>query len=360
MAKREELRQEMEERWTVAKQDVKERLAKGRLRWDEYSEKVKERVKAERQKMRDNMSQMEQQALQKATQFVVTEALDRNEPKAMTVIVEAMEKLIGGRDFMSTLEKGMKELEAEPTDSVEILSKDGEVLQGHYWHAMNPKRLVIAFHGWRSKWSRDFGNMRRLWVDTDCDVLFIEQRGQHGSTGEYMGFGLTERFDCLDWLSWANEHVDRSLPIYLHGMSMGATTVLMASGFGLNHRVRGIVADCGFTSPDAIWMKVSSENFHIPYEMISELAEEMCRKKLNMGLDEYSTLEAMKVNTTPILFIHGTNDHFVPVEMTYENYEACRSAKYLFTVDGADHGMSFYKDFEGYLKAVSDFFALYD
>ena len=62
----------------------------------------------------------------------------------------------------------------------------------------------------------------------------------------------------------------------------------------------------------------------------------------------------------PVLFIHGSDDCFVPVSMTYENYKACASTKTLFIVPGADHGMSYYTDREGYEKALMRFWALND
>lgn len=62
----------------------------------------------------------------------------------------------------------------------------------------------------------------------------------------------------------------------------------------------------------------------------------------------------------PILFIHGTDDHFVPVEMTYENYQACASPKRLFIVHGAEHCLSYRVDKEGYEKAVENFWKDYD
>ena len=57
---------------------------------------------------------------------------------------------------------------------------------------------------------------------------------------------------------------------------------------------------------------------------------------------------------------HGAADKFVPVEMTYENYEACASPKKLFIVPGADHAMSYLKDREGYEKTVKDFWKEFD
>ena len=60
------------------------------------------------------------------------------------------------------------------------------------------------------------------------------------------------------------------------------------------------------------------------------------------------------------MLIHGTDDHFVPLEMTYENYNACASPKKLLIVPGADHGMSYYMDKEGYETMVKDFWRQFD
>ena len=73
------------------------------------------------------------------------------------------------------------------------------------------------------------------------------------------------------------------------------------------------------------------------------------------GLSEASTIDALRETMIPVLFIHGTDDHFVPVEMTYENYLACASPKRLFIVPGADHGMSHYVAPDQYEKEVLDF-----
>ena len=65
------------------------------------------------------------------------------------------------------------------------------------------------------------------------------------------------------------------------------------------------------------------------------------QKAHQMDADAASTTEALKHCQIPVLFVHGTDDHFVPVEMTYENYKACTSEKRLLIVPGADHCMSY-------------------
>ena len=154
-------------------------------------------------------------------------ALDREAPRRM-----AKKKIRGtdyGEDAEKMLEDGARALEAKDTEQVEIRSADGIRLVGHWYPAKNAKRVIIAMHGWRSRWSRDFGTIADFWHDNGCHILFAEQRGQNNSEGDYMGFGILERHDCREWAWWVSKHHGEALPIYLAGISMGATTVLMAS-----------------------------------------------------------------------------------------------------------------------------------
>jgi len=244
-------------------------------------------------------------------------------------------------------------------EEVSIKTPDGETLVGHIRYAHEPKRTVIAFHGWRSSWTRDFGMIADFWDDAGCNVVFVEQRGQNASSGKYMGFGLLERFDCVEWVKYvkSNEKL-KDLPIYLAGLSMGATTVLMATGLDMPSGVHGVIADCGFTSPHAIWKHVVENNVHFSY--FDKIADKMCKRRIKMGTKDYSCAEALSKNEIPVLFIHGSDDKFVPVWMTYENYKAAKGKKRLLIVPGAGHGMSRVVDTEAYDRAVLDFWRDFD
>lgn len=294
------------------------------------------------------------------TKRLLTMAMDRNEP---VIVVKKREKIMGGErlaDFANELKKNALKLEKYETKLVEIEADDSVKLVGHWRTCENPKRVIIAMHGWRSSWSSDFGCVADFWHENNCNVLFAEQRAQNNSEGEYMGFGLLERYDCLQWIKWVNETTGGKLPIYLCGVSMGATTVLMASGLELPENVRGVVADSGFTSPHAIWKHVMNKNLHMSYGLHGAIANDMCKKRINMGTKDYSTLVAMEQCKVPILFVHGTEDHFVPVEMTYDNYKACSAPKRLLIVPGADHCMNYFMNKETYEKAIKDFWQEHD
>jgi len=287
-------------------------------------------------------------------------AMDREIPKNL----QNKKQLLKGNkelvDFMDEAVKAADKLVESGCEEVSITSHDGIRLVGHWRPCENPKRIIVAMHGWRSSWARDFGIIADFWHDNSCSVLYVEQRGQGGSAGEYMGFGMLERYDCMEWVKWVNHRTGGNIPIYLGGASMGATTVLMTAGLELPENVHGIVADCGFTSPHAIWKHVVENNLHMPYSIYAAAANDLCRRKIHLGAKDYSAVDAMKKCKVPVLFIHGTDDSFVPVEMTYENYKACAAPKRLFVVPGADHGMSYYTDKEGYEKCLLEFFEAND
>lgn len=294
-----------------------------------------------------------------AANYFVGVALNRELPPHP---MGAERKLVAScidEQMLNSLRQVGERLAAQQHETVNIQSQDGTHLVGHWMGVPNPKRVIITMHGWRSVWHRDFGVIADFFAKNDCSVLYTEQRGQGGSGGEYMGFGLMERHDCLDWINWVNQKTDKKLPVYLCGISMGASTVLMASGLDLPDNVRGIIADCGYTSPLDIWKHVAKQA-HISYEICGKPAGRLAKKRLRMAMDEETCPQALSRSRTPVLFVHGTDDKFVPIEMTYENYKACAAPRRLFIVPGAEHGMSYLTDTQGYENALQSFWTDFD
>jgi len=282
-------------------------------------------------------------------------AMDRVEPQERN---KGKERLAGSPELIKItemVEAAVLQLESRGCEQVQINGQDGVPLVGHWYPCETPERIIVAMHGWRSSWSQDFGLIADFWHENNCSVLYAEQRGQNNSGGDHMSFGLLERFDCLDWVNWVNKQMGTSLPVYLAGVSMGATSVLMASELELPDNVCGIAADSAFTSPHAIWKHVSENNLHIPYALHKGGADRMCQQKIHMEAGAASTIEALKHCKVPVFFAHGTDDHFVPVEMTYENYKACASEKRLLIVPGADHCLSYLMEKENYERAAKEF-----
>lgn len=262
--------------------------------------------------------------------------------------------------FAETLEAAEKWLSGQTTQQVEIVSHDGLRLVGHWLPADQPKRIILMMHGFRSKWGKDFLGALEYFQQIGCSVLLAEQRAHGGSEGRYITFGVLERYDCLGWLDYIHNRFGDELPVYAEGISMGAATVLMAAGLGMPEFVHGIIADCGFTSPHEIIAHVMKHYLHLPKNPIVPVLSSISKRLCGVDLYEYSTQQALENNTVPVLFIHGADDKFVPMEMTLENYKVCKAEKELIIVEGAEHGMSYLVQTERCRQALCEFFEKYD
>ena len=254
-----------------------------------------------------------------------------------------------------TMVNWMKELRAMPCEEFTITSFDGLQLYGHYYEFAPGAPMEIIFHGYRGNSERDLcGGVQRCFC-LGRNALLISQRTSGKSEGRVITFGIKEHRDCLQWVDFAVEHFGKDVAIYLTGISMGATTVLMAAGKPLPPNVIGVVADCGFTSARAIIHKVIRQ-IKLPVFPIYPLIRLGALLYGGFRLESYSALEAVKNIQIPVVFIHGEDDAFVPCSMGIENYEACASdRKHLFTVPNTGHGLAYIIDPEGYKKALKTF-----
>ena len=289
------------------------------------------------------------------TRIILDAAICAERPKYL----DKLTSLINGAKLEEGLNDEVNRKSDELRDTmgyrdVQITSFDGLKLNGHFYENPNAERVIVAMHGWRSCWSRDFSFVTDFWRENGCSILFADMRGQGGSEGKYIGMGLTERYDCRDWAKFADENT-KDIPIYLAGMSMGATTVLMASNLELPERVKGIMSDCGFTGPQAELKYIIEKNLHLSYELRRKLVDCMLKKRLGIENVNFTTVDALKETKIPVMFVHGASDNFVPAVMTFENYIACASEKKLLIVPGADHGVSYHVDKEKYQQTVLDF-----
>ena len=252
--------------------------------------------------------------------------------------------------------EGEEWLLAHDNHPVTMVNEEGMHLKAHYFPCEDAKRTIIEFHGWHSSWHRDFSASSPFLHAMGCNLLIVEQRGQGDSDGDHMTFGLEERLDVPQWVHWYQEHINCHIPIYLAGVSMGASTVLMAAAENYPPEVKGILADCGFTSAYEIIRTLGKQQFHIPQHPMMDGIRFLCKKKYGVDIRSWSTIDAMKASTLPVLLVHGNADTFVPCAMSQENYEACSNHKDLLIVEGATHAMSFVVDKDAYIKKVEQLF----
>ena len=245
-------------------------------------------------------------------------------------------------------------------EDVFLPSYDGLRLHGRLLQQKHAKGTILLFHGYRSSWVIDFSIVLPYYYSLGYDLLVVDERAHGQSEGVYITFGIHERRDAATWAQYAEKHFGPDHPLFLGGLSMGATTVLLASALELPPSVRGVIADCGFSSPEAIIRSVLRSRVRwLPAGPLLALMDVCTRTFAGFSINEASTLDAVSKTRCPILFLHGTADSFVPCSMSQAAYDACTSEKQLLLVDGAKHGYSYLVDRPRVQAALADFLNKY-
>ena len=245
------------------------------------------------------------------------------------------------------------QLSGRPYEEVSIVSFDGLTLFGRYYHVKDGAPLDIGFHGYRSGALTDFAGGSELSFSMGHNLLLIDERAHGRSEGRTITFGIQERWDVESWARFAVERFGADVQIILYGVSMGAATVLMAAGLDLPENVKGIIADCPYSSPGDIIRKVARD-MHMPDRLAWPFVKIGGRVYGGFDVDEMDAARAVKQATVPILIIHGESDSFVPCEMSdivAENPALITR----YTFPGADHGFSYLVDTPRYKKIVTEF-----
>jgi fermentation-respiration switch protein FrsA (DUF1100 family) len=241
-----------------------------------------------------------------------------------------------------------------PSEDIYTLSKDGLKLYAKLITTPAPKGVIILMHGYRSMAKNDFSLIINFYRSLGLDVLLADQRSHGKSEGKWITFGIKERYDAVSWARVVMTRYGQNFPVIINGVSMGASTVLMGSGIGYPENVRGIIADCGFTSPYEI-IKTVAKKKKLPLSVVMPLAEVSAKLFAGFDIKEASTISAMSSNFIPVLFIHGSEDNFVPCDMSISTFNACLANKHIVLVEGAGHGDSYITDKDLYEKSLKEF-----
>ncbi len=246
---------------------------------------------------------------------------------------------------------------AHPFENLSMQSYDELRLRGYYLAAKEPTgKTALLVHGYTGSAKRDMVGFARMYHELfEFNVLMVDDRGHGESEGTYIGLGWHDRLDVIRWMHFVMQKVEQPVQIVLHGLSMGGATVLMTSGEVLPEQVKCVIEDCGYTSVKDILSYQLHQTYHLPPFPLIPLTSLMCKLRAGYSFGEASALAQVRKTTLPVLFIHGSDDTFVPVAMIHPLYEACPTYKEKLIVQGAGHGEAYAVDQAGYTQRVGDF-----
>jgi len=233
-------------------------------------------------------------------------------------------------------------LENHEPSQLNVVSADNRQLNLNAYLFKNKRsehkhKWAIVVHGYNSQAKHMIRYVRNFY-EKGYHVLAPDLRGHGESEGDYIGMGWHDRKDMLQWIDMIIEQ-DPEAEIVLFGVSMGGATVMMTSGEeDLPGNVKVIVEDCGYSSVSDVFVYQLDDLFGLPEFPVIPAANTVTNIRAGYDLYEASAANQVAKSNTPIMFIHGDSDTFVPFEMLDKVYEAANVDKEKLIIQGAGHG----------------------
>ena len=182
------------------------------------------------------------------------------------------------------------------------------------------------------------------------NVLVPDLRAAGESGGEFITMGALESRDVALWM----EKLPPDAKIILHGVSMGAATVMMTAALEPKN-LCAVVEDCGYTSAYEMFAAQLKKIFGLPEYPVMPCADIVCKIKTGVKISDAAPLEVVDKIKVPILFIHGDADGLVPFEMMNRLFDKAAAPKEKFVVEGAGHADAKRKNPAAYFDRVFAF-----
>lgn len=229
---------------------------------------------------------------------------------------------------------------------------------------------VILVHGYTDS-AAGMAYLTEEYLKRGITVLAVDCRGHGYSGGKYITMGWTDAKDLARWIEFLLQRSGEKVRIILHGVSMGAATVIQTVVLKqmqpfVSHIVT-VVADCSFSSASAqirhqarlLFGKRPVQHFTGNLIVAGLSAVNLfvngfllCQDSPRAALYRRQRLPAAQV---PLILFHGGRDAFVPDGMASELVKA--AGGYLVTehrVSDAPHIGCYFYEPDIYMKTILD------
>ncbi len=251
--------------------------------------------------------------------------------------------------------EGYAEFDAMEKEDVWIESFDHRRLHGYFINNEKRRKVIISFHGYNTEARKEYPLHHSYYRD-GYTVLIVDQRGVGKSQGPFITMGLLERKDCLNWIDYVTERYGGDVEILLEGLSMGATTIMMAAQDIHVPQVKGMIVNCGFNSCTDQMAYTITRLMHLPRFPVLATVKLYARLLAGYDMDAITAAESLANSDIPLLMFHGVKDTFVPYENLGVIYPHARAShKKMVPCEHAAHGIARFEDPELYEQAIRQF-----
>ena len=306
------------------------------------------------------MINLNEKLLISANDEETVETVDANETLASYLAEQTLKKTDAGYPAITPLFFDITISTDElPTKSVSsetwtIQSADDLTLTATYFTPENSTdKWVILVHGYSNN-QKYMYHYVDSYLESGFNVLTIDQRAAGDSEGEYLTLGAAESQDVSLWTKKIVEN-NPNAQITLHGVSMGAATIMLTAARDDCENVTSIVEDCGYPSAyqlisGMLYYGLGYSSTLMPY--INEAAKDLT----GYYITDATAIDSISAVTVPSIFISGTNDSLISPEMTHALYTSSgASIKSEMYIENAAHARSAVVDSDTYYSTVLNF-----
>ncbi|MDR0268544.1 MAG: alpha/beta hydrolase [Paenibacillus sp.] len=241
-----------------------------------------------------------------------------------------------------------------PKEEVQIQSHDGFRLTGVVVKALETsEKWVILVHGYTTSLPASIPFME-IFREEGFNLLLIDQRRHGKSEGKYTTYGYHEKHDVAAWIRFIKSRYGEDLIIGLHGVSFGGATALEYLSLP-NPAVKFVITDCPYSDLTRLMHHQLQRLNHIPAAVFLPMVNVRMRLKAGFTMNQVSPIRSVQESSIPIMFIHGTKDHYIPATMSEEMFAVKTGLKRLLLIESSMHGFALDADPDLYKNSVQEF-----
>lgn len=245
-----------------------------------------------------------------------------------------------------------EELKSWNGEEVRIKSPYGYELFGIFFKGKNADKAVIINHGITYTL---YGSIKyaRMFLKRGYNVLVYDNRNHGRSGGTNTTFGKYEKYDLKACTDWVFERLGSDCKVGIHGESLGAGICLQNAA--IDDRLSFVIADCPYSDLSELLTTRLKIEFKLPTAPIVPMASFVTKMRCGMSFRDVSPIKDMDKIKTPIFYIHGLADDYIPNEMSVAMYNKKIGIKKLYLAPEAGHAKSYSVDKVEYERQVNEF-----
>lgn len=214
---------------------------------------------------------------------------------------------------------------------------------------------VVLCHGYSTKRSSMAVFARYYYENYHAHICMIDARAHGESEGNTIGFGYHDRNDLHQWINLLKLQYGKNTRFILHGISMGASTLLYANVDGYDPAVKGIITDSAFIDLRPVFIRQMKQIYHLPAFPIIYFVDFAMEYIYKIPFNKTNIIHQKDKLLTPCLIVHGKSDRFVPYEMA-ETLNMIYPVYHQFlAVENANHALAFSTNPELYKIEIDKF-----